>query len=241
MDRFVVAREPDRLVSSGGKPVKGIERRSNRPEQSLAMPKRKLRNYLLDRRFQLKYTSMVVGVTLVVASLLGALAYHESKGQTEALQIQLMVQQDLDPQVSASLESFGRERDAHMLLAILAGIFVMTLALGMTGIVVTHKMVGPAYRIRQLLATVAAGRLRVDGHLRRGDELQDVFAAFNTMVENLRARQTEEIAGLDAAIARAERAGVAEDVVKPFRELRARMQDQLYLSISSPRASTGSP
>jgi nitrogen fixation/metabolism regulation signal transduction histidine kinase len=204
----------------------GIEARSSRPASGTP-PKRKLRNFLLDRRFQLKYTGMVVGVTLVVASLLGALAYRESKGQTEALQIQLMMQQDLDPQVSASLESFGRERDEHMLIAILLGIATLTLALGATGIMITHKMVGPAYRIRQLLGTVAKGQLRVDGALRKGDELQDVFAAFNRMVTSLRGRQADEIAALDLAIAKAAASGVPDDMVRPFRELRARMQSQL--------------
>src|SRR3954471_12465171 len=102
----------------------GIAARSVRPVSGA--PKRKLRNYLLDRRFQLKYTSMVVGVTLVVASILGALAYRESKGQTEALQIQLATQPDLDPGVAAQLEAFGRARDREILLGILGGIAVLT-------------------------------------------------------------------------------------------------------------------
>jgi methyl-accepting chemotaxis protein len=190
-------------------------------------PKRQLRNYLLDRRFQLKYTSMVVGVTLTVASLLGAVAYSESKGQTEALQIQLAVQPDLDPQVAAHLDAFGKQRDRQMLAGILAGIALLTLALGLTGIVITHKIIGPAYRIRKLLATVARGHLKVEGALRKGDELQDVFGAFNDMVNTLRTRQSEEIAQLDAALHRARASGIAERDLQPFRSLRDRMQSQL--------------
>ena len=203
----------------------GVEARSIRPSEGA--PKRKLRNYLLDRRFQLKYTSMVVGVTLVVASLLGAIAYSESKGQTEALQIQLAVQPDLDPQVAAHLDAFGKERDRQMLAGILAGIGLLALALGLTGIVITHKIIGPAYRIRQLLATVARGHLRVDGHLRKGDELQEVFGAFHDMVSTLRARQAEEISQLDEALDTARNHGVADRDLQPFRALRDRMQQQL--------------
>lgn len=203
----------------------GVEARSVRPPDGA--PKRQLRNYLLDRRFQLKYTSMVVGVTLVVASLLGAVAYSESKGQTEALQIQLAAQPDLDPQVAAQLDAFGKQRDRQMLMGILAGIGLLTLALGLTGIVITHKIIGPAYRIRKLLATVAKGHLRVDGALRRGDELQDVFGAFNDMVNSLRARQAEEISQLDAALTNARASGVPESDLEPFRSLRDRMQSQL--------------
>jgi nitrogen fixation/metabolism regulation signal transduction histidine kinase len=191
------------------------------------MPKRQLRNYLLDKRFQLKYTGMVVGVTLVVASILGALAYRESKGQTEAMQIQLAMQPDLDPQAAASLEAFGRERDRQILAGIIGGIAVLTIALGLTGIVVTHKMVGPAYKMRMLLAKVAAGALKVDGSLRRGDELQDVFAAFNDMIGNLRARQASEIALLDEALAKAAATGTPEEVLRIFRQVRDQMQAEL--------------
>lgn len=203
----------------------GVEARSVRPMEGA--PKRQLRNFLLDRRFQLKYTSMVVGVTLSVASLLGAVAYSESKGQTEALQIQLAVQPDLDPQVAAHLDAFGKQRDRQMLAGILAGIALLTLALGLTGIVITHKIIGPAYRIRKMLAAVARGHLRVEGALRKGDELQDVFGAFNDMVNTLRARQSEEIAQLDAALHRARASGISDRDLQPFRSLRDRMQSQL--------------
>jgi nitrogen fixation/metabolism regulation signal transduction histidine kinase len=203
----------------------GVERRSVRPEAGA--PKRKLRNYLLDKRFQLKYTGMVVGVTLVVTSILGALAYQESMGQTEAMQVQLAMQPDLDPQAVASLEAFGKERDRQMLAAIIGGIGILAVALGLTGIVVTHKMVGPAYKMRMLLAKVASGRLRVDGGLRKGDELQDVFNAFNDMVTNLRERQAAEIAILDDVIERAQAANTPTEIVSALRDLRQRMQAEL--------------
>lgn len=203
----------------------GINARSVRPQSGAAQ--RRLRNYLLDSRFQLKYTGMVVGVTLVVASLLGAVAYSESKGQTEALQIQLAVQPDLDPQVAAHLDAFGKQRDRQMLLGILGGIGLLTLALGLTGIVITHKLVGPAYRMRRLLKTVADGHLRVEGALRKGDELQDVFNAFNDMVATLRSRQGDEVAQLDAALATARAHGMSADDLQPFQALRDRMQAQL--------------
>jgi len=203
----------------------GVNARSVRPPTGAAQ--RRLRNYLLDSRFQLKYTGMVVGVTLIVASLLGAVAYRESMGQTEALQIQLAVQPDLDPQVAAHLDAFGKQRDRQMLLGILGGILLLTLALGATGIVITHKLVGPAYRMRRLLATVASGHLKVEGALRKGDELQDVFNAFNDMVSTLRSRQADEVAQLDAALAKAKTHGISDGDLEPFQSLRDRMQSQL--------------
>jgi methyl-accepting chemotaxis protein len=197
--------------------------RSARP----GAPRRQLRNYLLDKRFQLKYTSMVVGVTLIVASVLGALAYKESKGQTEALQVTLAMQPDLDKQVATNLEAWGQARDRQILTGILAGIAVLTLALGITGIIITHKLVGPAYKIKMLLKNVETGHLKVSGSLRRGDELQDVFVAFHEMVSSLRDRQAEEVALLDAALDKAQATGTPDDVLRIFREVRDRMRAEL--------------
>jgi methyl-accepting chemotaxis protein len=205
----------------------GAEARSTRPGGSGPPRQRKLRNYLLDLRFQLKYTSMVVGVTLVVASILGALAYKESKGQTEALQVQLAMQPDLDARVVSDLDAWGRQRDQQILIGIIAGIFVLTLALGFTGIIVTHKLVGPAYKIKMLLRNVQTGHLKVEGSLRKGDELQDVFQAFHEMVSSLRRRQAEEVELLDAALNKAQATGTPEDVLRIFREVRDRMRAEL--------------
>jgi methyl-accepting chemotaxis protein len=203
----------------------GAEARSVRPFPGT--PRRQLRNYLLDRRFQLKYTSMVVGVTLVVASILGALAYRESKGQTEALQVQLASQPDLDPRVADNLDAFGRERDRQILLGIIFGIGIITIALGITGIVITHKVVGPAFKMRKLFGVVSKGHLRVEGQLRKGDELKDVFSAFHDMVGQLRARKEQELARIEQVLRQAQASGGAPDVTEALSDIRDRIRAEL--------------
>ena len=115
---------------------------------------RKLRNYLLDRRFQLKYTGMVLLVTLAVASVLGYFAYDFSKGQTEAFTAQLAAQPDLDETTASDLEQFAKQEDRKVRNAIVAGVLLLTVALGLTGILVTHRVAGPAYRMKQLFEHV---------------------------------------------------------------------------------------
>ncbi|MDB4977437.1 MAG: hypothetical protein JWN48_5778 [Myxococcaceae bacterium] len=203
----------------------GVEARSVRPLPGA--PKRQLRNYLLDRRFQLKYTGMVVGVTMVVASILGALAYHESRGQTEALQIQLATQPDLDPGVSAQLEAFGIDRDREILIGIILGVAALTIALGLTGIVITHKMVGPAYKMRMLLTTVARGHLRVDGGLRKGDELKEVFNAFNDMVQQLRTRREHQLERLEQALSVIQRGARTDEIVHLLDQVKSSLREEL--------------
>lgn len=195
--------------------------------QSSAPPKRRLRNYLLDPRFQLKYTGMVVGVTIVVAAVLGYFAYDYSRGQTEMLMAQQAELPGMGAESWALIQESAQEEDRKVLFAIVGGIMVLALAIGVTGIMVTHKVVGPAYKMKKLLGEVATGHLNVHSRLRKGDELQDLFEAFAHMVETLRARQAEEVAQLDAALAQASAAGVSEEGLAPLREVRQRMQAEL--------------
>lgn len=195
--------------------------------QPSAPPKRHLKNYLLDPRFQLKYTGMVVVVAVLVASVLGYFAYDYSKGQTQALTIQMAMQPDLDPAVAADLEGVARQADQKVLLSIVVGILLLAVSLGVTGIVVTHKLVGPAYKMRRLLREVAEGKLKVAGGLRKGDELQELFEAFAAMVESLREAQAGEIAALDSALAAARERGIEDEALAPITSVRDRMQAQL--------------
>lgn len=192
-----------------------------------APPKRRLRNYLLDTKFQLKYTGMVVLVTVIVAGILGYLAYRYSEGQTESLTLTMATQPDLDPAAMREIEEFAQAEDRKVLLSIVTGILILALVLGFTGIIVTHKVVGPAYKMKRLLREVADGHLRIEGRLRKGDELQDLFIAFEHMVTQLRARQAEEIKELEASIERAKKAGASDEIVHDLTAFRDRMQKAL--------------
>lgn len=189
-------------------------------------PKRHLRNYLLDPRFQLKYTGMVVLVTVVVASVLGSFAYRSSKEQTESMTIQ-MAMMDIDGSLQTDLVQMAADRDREVLMSIVGGIVLMGLVLGLTGIIVTHRLVGPAYKLRKLIHEVASGKLKIMGKLRKGDELQEVFEAFAEMINALRAAQAREIAELDAAIAHAREAGVAPEQLEAIKGVRDRMQSAI--------------
>ncbi|MDD9936025.1 MAG: hypothetical protein OXT09_20605 [Myxococcales bacterium] len=207
---------------------------ANRMSQTprTAHPPRRIRNFLLEPKFQLKYTGMVVGVTVVVAAVLGHYAYQYSTGQTQLLNIERMeavIEQGGEPdqQFIADLESYAREADQRVAMAILGGIMVLALALGLTGIVVTHRLVGPSYRLRRLIGDVRRGRLVVEGGLRKGDELQDVFEAFKAMVDSLRSSRTEYISDLESMIEGARKAGVDAQVVAEMEALRNKLHGTL--------------
>ena len=185
---------------------------------------RKVRNYLLDRRFQLKYTGMVLVVTISVASVLGYVAYRFSKGQTEALTAHIAAQPDLDGTTASDLERFAQQEDRKIRNAIILGVMLLTLALGVTGIIVTHRVVGPAYRMRRLFEHVGEGRFEVTTGIRKGDELQELYRSFAQMVESLRDQRTEEIARLEETLIKMEAAGVQSAYLTELRTLLERIR-----------------
>jgi methyl-accepting chemotaxis protein len=166
-------------------------------------------------------------VTVLVAAVLGYFAYDYSKGQTEAMTVSMAASPDLDPETAANLEEIAEAEDRKVLFSIVGGILFLALAIGFTGIIVTHKVVGPAYKLGLLLNQVADGKLILRGRLRKGDELQNLFEAFANMVESLRETQAREVSELDAAIAEAKESGLDGDALAHLQAVRDRMQAHL--------------
>jgi len=185
---------------------------------------RKVRNYLIDRRFQLKYTGMVLLVTVSVASGLGLVAYRFSRGQTEALKAQIAAQPDLDSETASYLDQESEDVDRSVRNAIVTGVLFLTFALGLTGIIVTHRVVGPAYRLKRLFEHVGKGRLEVTTGIRKGDELQELYHSFSQMVESLRDQRAGEIAQLEQTLIKMESAGVQSAYITELRAVIERIR-----------------
>jgi methyl-accepting chemotaxis protein len=205
---------------------------------------RKLRNYLLDQRFQLKFAAYFVALTLAVAALLGVFLvnttdslFAEMNGAVDARSRAAETNRELgtcslnneltrnldNPDFARSLaarsraidDAFEAEKQAvlqqradlvvqqkrtlALLVAALLG-FVVLAALG--SILLTHRIVGPLFRLKRMAREVSTGVLRPPTHgLRPGDELVDVFELFSTMVTTLRAQAQADLQALDASLA----------------------------------------
>jgi nitrogen fixation/metabolism regulation signal transduction histidine kinase len=101
---------------------------------------------------------------------------------------------------------------------------------------VTHRVAGPVYRMKKLLGYVGDGHLVLRDKLRRSDELQHFYDAFEAMVESLRRRQQVEIAELDRALLGLENK-VPETLLSELRTLRQKMFEALNTSPSPSLAS----
>jgi methyl-accepting chemotaxis protein len=148
------------------------------------------RTYLVDRGFQLRYALLLAGAGAALSLLCGLWLHQAHLQATELL--------PLDGEARALVERTDRE-----LLGALVGITaLMALALGVLGVVITHRVAGPVLVLGRYLEAFAAGRYPRVRALRRGDELQRLFGAFARGVEALRARERAHADLLEEAAAR---------------------------------------
>lgn len=225
------------------------------PQKSAPAPRRQVRNLLLDPAFQFKYAGLLVASALLVMALLGPLltryadeaadqaghALRESRANADLVQATLLHSAGDNPELLATVNARlaeGRARtEAEMLrveqtrrgvrVALAGSALALALLLGAVGVVVTHKVVGPAFKMKRLLRKVGTGRLDVRETLRKGDELRDLFDTFQTSVDALRAQREGEIAELDRAVDVLRAGGTSEAALAPLQELRARMKEAL--------------
>ncbi|GAC1362591.1 MAG: hypothetical protein NVSMB47_14630 [Polyangiales bacterium] len=252
--------------------------------------KRSARNYLLDSRFQLKWTGYIVGVTLVVSIALGYLLFRQTSKTVEIgndavavgaeankagkeaveqstalntkLEMDAMKQYGDDPVLMDAIRDANKDQTAQitaraaklestkasldrqkqaleqqqttLMIILVAGLGFFVAAIGAAGIVVTHKIAGPIFKMKRLLREVGEGKFVVQSRLRKGDEMQDLFEIFATMVERLRHRQEDRIKLLDAALEQATTAHVDEAAIARVRQVRTMLQAELDAKMSRP-------
>jgi nitrogen fixation/metabolism regulation signal transduction histidine kinase len=253
-----------------------------RPVPAAPRRQRQVRNYLINPRFQLKYTGVLVGLAVAFSLALGgalwrmgteALALSRTsvdkametvqRGQDlvrENQKVSTMARMTIDrayadqPELGRAFSDEDERRAAALraeqarlenealrlrgeaeqleqkqrsLMAMLVvGLAALVLFIGAVGVVITHKVAGPIFKMKRQLREVGDGSLRRPGKLRKGDELVDFFDAFEDMVDRLRQRQKSEIGRVDAILGALDRSDAPSAVVT-LRALRDEMQAHL--------------
>ncbi|HEY3498895.1 MAG TPA: HAMP domain-containing protein [Polyangiaceae bacterium] len=149
----------------------------------------------------------------------------------------LRTQQDHLQRQANELKEQAAELSAqqrNMLLTLCGALALLVALIGVAGIIVTHRVAGPIYKMKTNLKAVADGHLRVPTPLRKGDELVEFFETFRSMVIALRERQEAEIGKLDRAISTLEPKAEPGEL-EPLHSLRRDMQGAL--EVQPPRPS----
>jgi methyl-accepting chemotaxis protein len=148
------------------------------------------RHYLLDRGFQLKYAVLMACAGLGVALVFG-LWLHQAHAQATAL---------LAP--DAETRALVERSDRVLFFAFAVIAVLLAAALGLLGVVITHRVAGPVFVMGHYLEVLADGRFPRMRTLRRSDELRAFFKTFIDAVDTMKVRVARHAAVLEDAVQR---------------------------------------
>ncbi|HZH04719.1 MAG TPA: signal protein [Myxococcaceae bacterium] len=172
------------------------------------------KTFLVDRGFQLKYAGALAGVGGGISLVFGAMMIVS---QAEALR---PLRAALPPEAGALLVHL----QATQLWLTAATALLMAVALGLFGVLLTHRVAGPVYVMSRYVAVLARGRYPSMRPLRRGDELKAFFDRFREAVDALRERDAGEARQLDealtglAAVATTEQSRAAVELLRSLKD-----------------------
>lgn len=161
----------------------------------------KRRTYLIDRPFQLKYIFMLASIGAGSIGLFGVLVWWAHTAALEA--------------------GSGSEGFAGMTILWLTVLAVVgtAVALGLFGLVFTHRVAGPVHVMNLYVEALAAGHYPRLRPLRKYDELKKFFDRFSHAVERIRSREADEAQTLARALAVFQPLATSEEARAALQEL----------------------
>ncbi len=165
--------------------------------------KRKLSNYLLDKKLQLRYVLVVTILSGVIAGALGFLIYQQRRAASESIEKDLAAltqkdtsQDQFQEQIASDLQSEDQALVYKMVGVGVALVVILSLYL----ILMTHKVAGPLYKVSMYFDRMADGRLGVVTPLRKGDMLVDFYTSFKDMHDTVRSRAQADAISMEKAL-----------------------------------------
>jgi len=203
----------------------------NTGETAMSRPvyKRKVKNYLLDVGLQLRYTAAIVIVAVALTIVLGHRIYRATQDTSKVILWTGLV----DPATSQELQSQFAQSDRTVLFGFIGFGVILVLSIGGVGILLTHKVAGPLYKISSFFGRIRDNKLGpAPAKLRKGDELQDFYLSFREMHTAIRGRTEEDVRVLENALAALEgapdvRSPTVQRALEDLRQLHKRKEDSL--------------
>lgn len=165
--------------------------------------KRKLANYLLDKKLQLRYVLLVTILSTVISASLGFMIYQQTSDSSASIKKDLVTfndpgdtHEDLQEGISGHLDDVDRKL-VYEMIGFGAGLILI---LSAYLVIMTHKVAGPLFKVSIYFDRMAEGRLGRVTPLRRGDMLVDFYTNFTEAHEALRARAQADVAAMEDAL-----------------------------------------
>lgn len=187
--------------------------------------RRKLRNYLLDRKVQLRFTALMVGLSSLLTAGLGYYWYEEMRKASDVVRTSAMA--TLSDAAIAHLDSELAAQDFRRLMLLIGFGVAFALLMAAYGIVMTHKYAGPIFKISRHLEDIERNRIYELWDLRKGDQLKEFFAKFKAMHGALRSRVEADMLVINRLIMAIERGEVPTEHLPRLKELLKEKGDSL--------------
>lgn len=199
--------------------------------------KRQLRNYLLDRKLQLRFSLIVVVISALLTTGLGYIWYDQMRQTSKVIDFDAAASMGIPEQEIQQMKDDMKQQDNMRLLVLIGFGVLFALVVAGGSIIMTHKVAGPLFKISRYMSEIRDGRLGPIYNLRRGDQLQDFFVVFKEMHNSLRRDVEADLKTLNEIIASTERhlaqlagEGGTEDInswLEQLREIRDRKEASL--------------
>lgn len=143
--------------------------------------------YLVAKKFQLRYVGLILLLVSLTAILCSYVIYYT-----------MMVTMG---DKLANVYPQGRLMSivSTVNLRILLSLILVAPLVVIVGIMASHKIAGPIYRIEKFLTSMAAGELSQHITLRKNDELVSLANGINTVIDSLKETIVKERESLDKA------------------------------------------
>jgi hypothetical protein len=181
--------------------------------------KRQIKNFLIDKHFQLGWVFKVAVAASVVVGGMGYFLYATLSESVALMTGEALVAEGMSPVAQQAIIARGEHDKFMALMIIIATAVGLVLLLSLMTIVVTHKVAGPIYKMKRLFHGITGDRLQLFEQLRRGDELHDVFKEFDNMLRRLRESRHVDVEKIEAVVKSCEEKGLAGAQLKPLREI----------------------
>ena len=139
----------------------------------ISRQKFKRKQYLVAKKFQLKYVGLILLLMFLTAALCSYVIYYTS--------MMLMGEKLANVYPQGRLIHIVKLVNFRILLSVI----LVTPLVAVIGIFLSHRIAGPIYRIEKFLDNMAAGDLSSRIFLRQGDELIIVANSINKLADSL--------------------------------------------------------
>ena len=178
---------------------------------------------VIDARFQWKYTLLIMALGVGVMAIMGGLLYRAHTDNTRLL----------DLSGNSILQEQVIRGDQIFLLYLIISVVLMAVMLAIWGLIVTHRISGPLFLVARYFGVLANAQYPDVRPLRKNDELQEFFVAFEEAVAALRDRDVGALRDLEDALADADKAGYSEEAMKKAVDALKRQRGVLRTSLGA--------